>query len=473
MRPIHEVFTDLFSGWSPLRRIIPAVLLAASAAVAPGTARAQDTVRITLEEAIEIASSRSVDLVRAHNALRSARTRIETARGAFQPTLSLSAGPSVRYQLGTSEGIDGESNNASGSLSLGASSGYTIYNGNADRAALLQAEQLARASDVGIDRTAQTTLFTLIGSFYDVATQRELMGVERENLNAERLQLERINAFVEAGTRPVSDRYAQEATVAAAELRMLQAEQRMETAKLALVDILLLDPLGRYDFPPPGPAAETGPSPGEGPTALVEQALTNRPEIVAQQARIEAAEQGIRIADAGDAPSLSLSLSGSLGTSYSTVNDREGFGSQLFTNNPSASLGLSLSLPVFDRNRTDAAVEQAQIEYENELLTMAALRQQVSIEIRQALLDLNNARGQLDAAQRQVAATAQGLEVEQARYQSGVSTFVELAQARARHVAAQAQVVQARNAVELQTRALAYVVGLFRAPRGTPQPPQR
>lgn len=434
----------------------------------PVVLQAQDTVRITLPEAIELATARNIDVLRAENALRSAQARISTAQGAFQPNLSVSAGPNVRYQLGRSDDALLTSNNASGSFSVGLSSGYTLYNGSADRASLAQAEQLARATDINIGRTAQNITYAAITAFYEIATARELIDVAREALESERSQLERVRAFTEAGTRPIADQYAQEATSASAELRLLTAQRNLEVAKLGLVQLLRLDPLRTYDFPTPAPVEVSDVLASPEPS-LVDQALARRPEIAAQQARIAAATEGIRIADATNAPTITVS--GSIGSSYSTQDERDGFGSQLLTQNPNAGIGLSLSLPIFDRNRAETAEAQAQIDYENELLTMTELRQQTTLEVRQAVLDLNTARAQLDAAQRQFAAAQQGLDVEQTRYETGVSTLTELSQARARFVEAQGQVVQARNTLELRRNGLIFVLGTMNAPRGTLQPP--
>lgn len=453
-----------------MRSLVYGAMLALLASVSPDSLLAQDTVRITLPEAINLATARNIDVLRAENSLRTAQTRIETARGAFQPNLTVSAGPGVRYQLGRSDefGEVSGSNNASGSFSLGLSSGYTLYNGNADRASLNQAQQLATATDIGINRTAQNTVYSVINSFYQIATARELILTAQENLQAERSQIERVRAFTEAGTRPISDLYTQEATLASAELRLLEAERSFDLAKLALVQTLRLDPLGRYDFPAPA-SADLSAVLSAGERSLVEQAYARRPEIAAQQAYLDAAEQGIKIAEAGNAPVISVS--GSVGSSYSTTDTRDGFGGQLFSQNPNGSLGLSLSLPIFDRNRTEAAEAAARIAYENEALTMASLRQQTAVEVRQAMLELNSAEAQLNVAERQLAASRQALDVEQARYENGVSTLTELTQARARYVDAQGQVVQARNNLELRRHGVLFAIGTTDAPRGTPQPP--
>lgn len=452
-----------------MRSLAYGPMMAVLICTSSGSLLAQDTVRITLPEAVNLATARNIDVLRAENSLRSAQSRIESARGAFQPNLTVSAGPGVRYQLGrSSEFLEDPASNASGSFSLGLSSGYTVYNGNADRATLSQAQQLATATDIGINRTAQNTVYSVITSFYQIATARELIGAAQENLQAERSQIDRVRAFTEAGTRPISDLYTQEATLASAELRLLEAERSFDLAKLSLVQVLRLDPLGRYDFPEPASPDLSGVL-SAGEPALVEQAFSRRPEIAAQQAYMDAAEQGIKIAEAGNAPVISVS--GSIGSSYSTTDTRDGFGGQLFSQNPNGSLGLSLSLPIFDRNRTEAAEQQARIAYENEALTMASLRQQTAVEVRQAVLELNSAEAQLNVAERQLAATRQALDVEQARYETGVSTLTELTQARARYVDAQGQRVQASNTLELRRHGVLFAIGIIDAPRGTPQPP--
>lgn len=425
------------------------------------TAKGQDTVRITLPEAIKLAASRDVDILRAENSVRISQTRIETAEGAFQPNLSLNTGPTTRFQLGEQRATVGEQvapDRVSTALSIGVSSGYTLYNGNIDRASLAQARDLARASDIAANRTSQTSVYTIIASFYQIDTQRELIAVQRENLEAERQQLDQIRAFTAARTRAISDLYTGQASLAKAEVSLLEAQRNLEVAKLGLVQRLRLDPGGRYDFPKPATPAIADESSLTGDSAVV-----LRPEIAAQQARIDAAKSGMQIAEAGKSPTVSIS--GSLGSSYSTTDDVNSFGSQLFAQNPNASLGLSLSLPIFDRNRTDAAETAAKIDLDNELLTMSALRQQVSVEVLQARLDLTTSRAQLEAAGRQLEAASQALEVEQARYHNGLSTLVELTQARSGFVAAQGQVLQARNNLELSRQTLAYALGLTAAPR--------
>lgn len=444
--------------------------IVASLLLAPALLPAQQTVTITLPEAIRLAAARNIDVLRGDNDIRLAETFVESARGAFHPDLNFSAGPTARYRMGSTaeNDVDVAVKHFIGELALGFSSDYTLYDGGANRATLDRAEALAAAAGVDVDRTVQVTIYTVVALYVQIATQREMIGVERENLTAERRLLEQVEAFTEIGTRPISDLYTQQANVAAAEVRLLEAEYLIERASLAMVQALRLDPSRRYDFPTPTTAdlativAEADlpvVQPSVDTTALVMSAIERRPEIIAQRTRIDAAEMAIRLAETGKSPTVSLF--GSLGTSYTSLRDRYGFTDQLFAQNPGAALGLSLTIPFFDRNRTEVAIAQARILQREELLRMAELRQDAEIEVRQVLLDLTTATARLSAAERRVIATRAALDVEQTRYESGANTLVELSQARARMIESEAQVIEARNILTLRTQTLAFALGII------------
>jgi outer membrane protein len=58
--------------------------------------------------------------------------------------------------------------------------------------------------------------FTVASNFLALVQQQEQLRVQRENLAAQEAQEKQIKAFVDAGSRPISDLYQQQATVAAA-----------------------------------------------------------------------------------------------------------------------------------------------------------------------------------------------------------------------------------------------------------------
>jgi len=123
------------------------------------------------------------------------------------------------------------------------------------------------------------------------------------------------------------------------------------------------------------------------------------------------------------------------------------------------SIGLGISIPLFDRGATGLAEQRAQLAADNERLALAATRQTIALEVRRAYLDLSSAREQLAAAEAQQAAAQQAVEVVEKRYQAGAATLVEVTQARASQVQAASAVISARYGLLLQRTALSYYTG--------------
>jgi outer membrane protein TolC len=105
-------------------------------------------------------------------------------------------------------------------------------------------------------------------------------------------------------------------------------------------------------------------------------------------------------------------MAGGLGRSFGTI------GEGRF---PDASIGLSLSVPVFNRGaRGDLAVAKAQ-RSQAEIL-VAQQRQRVAVEVRNAVLTLDTAAQRIDAAKAGRSAAETQLRAEKERYGVGLST---------------------------------------------------
>jgi outer membrane protein len=419
---------------------------------------AQDSTTISMSEAIRIALERNSTIERARNSLDISRARVLQAEGAFLPNLSLGVSPSERIALGRQDS-SGRSDRFTTGLSLSASSGMTLYSGGANESALAQAEGQIRVDTLELERTRATIVFNVVQAYTQLLSERELIGLEKQNLAAQRALLDRVEAFTKAGVRPIGELYTQRAQVAAAELRLVNAEAAIEFSNLRLRQLLRLEPGGRYRFVDAGAGTGATPSAPSITTAdvLVSQALSRRNDLTAQQARIDLANEAIRGARAGYKPTISLN--GSLGTSYSSSDPTSGFAEQLALDRPAISLGVGLTLPLFDRNRTDAAVAIAEAQLRNEQLVLDDLRQAISAEVEEAYLRYATTLKQIEVTDRQVEAARQALEAETARYEVGASTLTEVIQARVALLQAETSRLQARNTLVLRRWALDYYIG--------------
>jgi outer membrane protein len=152
--------------------------------------------------------------------------------------------------------------------------------------------------------------------------------------------------------------------------------------------------------------------------------VLDRPDLLAQQFRLDAAKQGIRVAQSGR--KISVNASANLRTSHSSNNQLGNFGAQFFENQPDVSGGLSVSLPVFDRRRTETNIVRAKLQRDQEELDMADLMQAAETDFRLALLNFNSTKLQLKASKELLSSAEVALEAEQARYNAGAATLLDV-----------------------------------------------
>jgi NodT family efflux transporter outer membrane factor (OMF) lipoprotein len=186
------------------------------------------------------------------------------------------------------------------------------------------------------------------------------------------------------------------------------------------------------------------------PVGLPASLVGQRPDLAASVAQLKAANAQIGVAEGAFYPALTLT--GNFGYASKSLNDLASGGARQFSAGP-----LSLSLPVFDggRNRSNLALAQARYDearanHEARLLT--ALR-----EVEDALSDLEQRakQGEVQAQSQQAATRA--LLVAQARYERGVSTYLDVTDAQRSTLSAD------RAAAQIRTQRLLAAVAVARA----------
>ena len=424
---------------------------------AGSSAQAQEVQRIEFNDAVEIALQQNVTIRRAQNNVSLQATNVTAEKAAFLPNLNLSSGASRNYGSFFDNTVGERVQETNDSFNLSASSSLNLFNGFADVASLAQARLNLLSQEFDFDRTRQTIVFNVATNFLSVILAEERMSIRQDDVEAQQLLLNQIEEFVNAGVRAVSDLYTQQANMAASEAQLLDADSQVQLAKTRLIQILQLPPMVDYEF--------IAPDPDDLPLGIREfdmgelmaGAFESRADIKAQEAAIDATTQGIRVAKSGYLPSLDMS--GSYRTSWSS-GQMSSFADQL-SDRQSKNIGVSLSIPIFNRLAVKTNVESRRVQYANALLDLEAMQQSVVLDIRQAYYDYQTAVKQLDVTAKQLRAAEQALEVEQERYDVGASTLVELTQSRAQFTNASSGRAQAIFQFFFQQRLLEYYQGIL------------
>ena len=213
--------------------------------------------------------------------------------------------------------------------------------------------------------------------------------------------------------------------------------ERQQAAAENLLNVLLGQPMAEMKGLPAGRALAEQNIASSLIAELPAEALLQRPDVLAAEQRLIAANANIGAARAAFLPRITLT--GSAGTASRTLSGLFDAGSGAWSFQP------VLSLPLFDAGRTSANVDIAEA---RKIIAVADYEKTIQQAFREAA-DLLNARErlaeQLAAQEANARAQDRRMQLVDARYKAGIANYLEVLDAQREFYAAQQGVLQVRR----------------------------
>ncbi len=183
-------------------------------------------------------------------------------------------------------------------------SGVVLFDGLGNVAQLKGAKLSSKATEEELHRARETVAFNVASQFLALISRQEQLRVQRQNLQAVSQLEQQIQTFVDNGARTIADLYQQQANAASARFAVVDAERQFELAKVDLMQTLQLEPTGVYEFEAPEDSTAAAAAQQLDLGALQVRASDQRIDLKAQQARVDAADQNVRVARSNRWPTL-------------------------------------------------------------------------------------------------------------------------------------------------------------------------
>ena len=415
----------------------------------------------TLEECIQHAIENNITIKQIELQKENAEITLNTSQNSRLPDLNARVGQewSTGFsptQSGVYESQTQSNSNLSISSSLPVFTGFRIPNEIKKN----KFELMAAAEN--LEKAKEDLSLNIASLFLQVLFNKEIVKVNDEQLLLTQSQIERTKALIEVGKVPQSQLYDIEAQVANDEVSLIQAKNNLELALLDLMQSLELEQASEFDIYTPniGNVVEEYMSSVQPPHVIFDNAVAIKPVIKEQEYRIESAKKSMEIAKAGYMPSLNLNMG--YGTSYFYNYDMSvnpAFSNQ-FKNNGREYIGLSLSIPIFNRFSVRNQVRSTRVNISNQQLVLDNAKKTLYKEIQTAYLNATSAQEKYRASERAIVATSESFKYAQERYEVGKSSVFEFNEARTRWLQSQSEQIQSKYDYIFRTKILDFYNGV-------------
>ena len=409
-----------------------------------------------LKRCIDHAISHNISIKQRDNLIKQSELQLSTAKNSRLPDLNASVGENLSFGRGlTAENTYTNTNTSN--TSFGVSTSIPLFTGMRIENTIKLGQLNLDATTADLEKAKNDIAMQVAQQYIQIVYSKELVAVAHRQTGIDSMQVERLKEMLNHGKASKAEVSQQMAALAQSQLTVTQAENEYRMALLNLSQLLELpSPEGFAIADVDVSAFSTGMLPSA--DAIYSDALGIKPEIAAESLRLQGTERSIKIAEAARYPQLYLS--GGLGTNYYTTSgfDADGFGRQL-KNNFSQSIGLNLSIPLFNRFATRNSIRSAEIDRDNQRLQLDNAKKALYKEIQQVYYNAVSADAKYQSSIAAAQSSEDAFELMQAKYENGKATITEFNESKNNLMKAQSDLMQAKYEYLYQTALIEFYRG--------------
>jgi len=278
-----------------------------------------------------------------------------------------------------------------------------------------------------LNTTQDTIILSVKQAYYGVLQAKRNRDVAADVLKQFQLHLDQAKGFYDVGTKARIDVIKAEVDLSNAKLSLINAENALKIAWVTLSNVMGTTDAPQYDIEDNLIFHQYAITSEE----AMSRAFENRSDLKSIVAKRQAAEANISFAQTGYYPSLS------------------GFANYNWTGQTTSTLehywnyGVQLNVPLFSGFLTQQQTAEARSNLYILKANEDTIRQQIVLDVRQSYLNLQAAEASISTAELAAAQAKENLDLANGRYAAGVGSPIEVSDAFATYVTAQANYTSA------------------------------
>ncbi|MGH8631716.1 MAG: TolC family protein [Burkholderiales bacterium] len=379
---------------------------------------------LTLVDAIGLALCRNPRTRETWANARIAAAQLGVARGAELPALD--ADVSAQRAQTRNAGSDGQTQ-----FSAGTTLNYVLFDFGAREASFESARQSLIAANWTHNATIQQVLFDTVDAYYRLFAATENVIATHAAEESARESFEAAQARLSAGRGTRADVLQAQTAYSQARLNRTRAEGDAAAARGTLASTLGFDADRALSLAPPPDLASQALA-REAVARLIESARSRRPDLLAAQAQVHAAQSNARAIEAQGKPTISTFASVSASQNSSASDPRSG------------AIGLTMSIPLFTGYRSTYQVRAAREQVESQIASRDRLASEIALDVWTSYQTLQTEGQAYETALDLVASAQESYRATLARYKAGVGTLIDVLNAQSSAASADSQKIQSQ-----------------------------
>lgn len=448
-------------------------------------------VHLSLSQAVDIALQHNLTVKSYEVSLKNAELTYQQAKYNQLPSLGGNINQAASFGRSINPYTNGYDSRNINYNNVGLNANLTLFNGGQLRNTILQNEFALKATQQDLQSMRENIALQVVLSYLSILNAEDQLSIAQAQTEITKLQIDRTQKLVTAGTLPVSNVLDLKAQLANEESNVVSFQSSLDINKLTLQQLLNDSSIRMFDLQRIQVPVPSSKAYDLSVDAIYAKALEIQPLVRAADFRVQGASKSVDVAKAFRLPTLSMSGSWSAnqsnalksvellgtqtvnlgsvaiaGTNYpvSTVQPKYGEGTTVayfdqLNNTQNKVVSLNLNIPIFAKYANRTRVMQAGLQKQNAEIEADRARLTLRQNIEQAYVNMVNAANKYEASSQQVSALEESFRASESRFNAGTIDFVSYNLQKTNLDKARLALIQVKYDFVFRTKILDYYQG--------------
>ncbi len=416
-----------------------------------------DSTQWTLTDCIDYANQQNIDVRSSLLSIKSNEVSYSQAKSQKLPSVSGGISQNYSWQKAQDATTSSTSYNGKSNNNLQVSSSVSLFNGFKLNNKVKQAEIELEYGKFNSEAIKENVSLQILNAFLQVLYAEEQMKNAEKQVESTTEQLQLAEERLNLNIISKSDYLQVKSQLASEKLTLANAKSSYDMAKISLMQLMELPVNKDFDIVRPDLEKELNQMREPDASDIFRQALEIKPQIKTAELNKESALYNEKIAKADYYPSVFANAG--LGTGYTSAFTNMNYFDQL-NNSINPSLGISMSIPIFQKNQVKNNVKQAQIGIENADLNQINIRNQLRKNIEQACADVSSAQIQFEAGKEKYEAAQESYLLAEEKFKNGLINSVDFLVIKNTSILAESDLLQSKFNLVFSYKILDFYAGI-------------